>query len=277
MKGSRVQAVIRELHGEKIDIIEWSENPAIFAANALSPAKVNKVQIIDPAAKRIEVIVEDDQQSLAIGKQGQNVRLAAKLVGWNIDIRSESEVKRQVASQMEQLITGEGTPVSLAEEQLGTDTVNLLMSKRIQTLEQLIQMGVDDLVDQLDCSLDWASELIQRAEQALAQLQLATAAHQPAEDAASPEEPSAAEQTLELPESESPVETMQNPPVESTSMSSEEMTVGQETQAAPELEVEPEKPSELENHSKEMPAVEEERKVEFPSARGHAGVKMSQE
>lgn len=164
MKGSRVQAVIRELHGEKIDIIEWSENPAIFAANALSPAKVNKVQIIDPALKKIEVIVEDDQQSLAIGKQGQNVRLAARLVGWSIDIRSESDVKREVASQMEQLISVEGTPVTTARVQLGAEAVARLTAHGFVTLEQVAQAEVDELAEKLDYSLDRASSLVQIAQ-----------------------------------------------------------------------------------------------------------------
>src|ERR671939_1377297 len=105
MKGSRVQAIIRELRGERIDIIEWSEDPAVFAANALSPAKVSKVEINSFEEKKLQVTVENEQQSLAIGKRGQNVRLAARLVGWDIDIRSEEEMKREVASQMEQMLS----------------------------------------------------------------------------------------------------------------------------------------------------------------------------
>ncbi|MCS6805455.1 MAG: transcription termination factor NusA [Acidobacteriota bacterium] len=164
MKGSRVQAVIRELHGEKIDIIEWSENPAIFAANALSPAKVNKVQIVDQANRRLEVIVADDQQSLAIGKLGQNVRLAAKLVGWNIDIRSESDVKRDVVSQMAQLIAPSQVSITAAEEQLGADMVRKLSAHGYQTVEQVARATADDLAQSLDISLDQASELIEQAQ-----------------------------------------------------------------------------------------------------------------
>lgn len=174
MKGSRVQAVIRELHGEKIDIIEWSENPAEFAAHALSPAKVNKVQIIDPTARKLEVIVEDDQQSLAIGKQGQNVRLAARLVGWNIDIRSESEVKRQVASQMEQLISTGATPITAAAAHLGPETVTLLAARGFEYLEHVAQADIDELAEKLDWSLDRASTLIQVAQTVLASRQPAT-------------------------------------------------------------------------------------------------------
>src|SRR5919199_3813746 len=89
MKGSRVQAIIRELRGEKIDIIEWSDEPSVFAANALSPAKVSQVRITDINNRQMEVIVGEDQLSLAIGKKGQNVRLATRLVGWDINIVSE--------------------------------------------------------------------------------------------------------------------------------------------------------------------------------------------
>jgi N utilization substance protein A len=106
MKGTRVQAIIRELRGEKIDIVEYSEDPIVFVTNALSPAKVQRVSIVDDAAKVMEVIVEDKQLSLAIGKKGQNVRLAAKLTGWRIDIKSEEEKRREVEAQFEGLEAG---------------------------------------------------------------------------------------------------------------------------------------------------------------------------
>jgi transcription termination/antitermination protein NusA len=89
--GSRVRNVMAELHGEKIDIVDYSEDPAVFVANALSPARVNSVEILDMAARVARVIVPDYQQSLAIGKEGQNARLAARLTGWRIDIRSDAE------------------------------------------------------------------------------------------------------------------------------------------------------------------------------------------
>src|SRR6186997_2711773 len=103
MKGTRVQAIIRELRGEKIDIVEWSEDPTAFVTNALSPAKVQRVSIVDDREKVMEVVVEDKQLSLAIGKKGQNVRLAAKLTGWRIDIKSEEEKRREVEAQFEGL------------------------------------------------------------------------------------------------------------------------------------------------------------------------------
>ena len=99
MKGTRVQSIIRELRGEKIDIVEWSEDSVLFVTNAISPAKVQRVSIVDDAEKVMEVVVEDKQLSLAIGKKGQNVRLAAKLTGWKIDIKSEEEKRREVEAQ----------------------------------------------------------------------------------------------------------------------------------------------------------------------------------
>src|SRR5262245_58318903 len=105
MKGTRVQSIIRELRGEKIDIVECSEDPIAFVTNALSPAKVQRVSIVDDRDRVMEVIVEDKQLSLAIGKKGQNVRLAAKLTGWRIDIKSEEEKRREVEAQFEGLET----------------------------------------------------------------------------------------------------------------------------------------------------------------------------
>jgi N utilization substance protein A len=88
--GQRVRAVMSELHGEKIDIVDWADDPAAFVASALSPARVNQVLVVDPVARAARVIVPDYQLSLAIGKEGQNARLAAKLTGWRIDIRSDT-------------------------------------------------------------------------------------------------------------------------------------------------------------------------------------------
>ncbi len=119
MKGTRVQSIIRELRGEKIDIVEWSEDATAFVTNALSPAKVQRVSIVDDAGRVMEVIVEDKQLSLAIGKKGQNVRLAAKLTGWRIDIKSEEEKRREVEAQFEGL---EGATVEGGEAAEGDAT-----------------------------------------------------------------------------------------------------------------------------------------------------------
>ena len=100
LKGSRVQAIIRELKNEKIDIVRYDEDISHFIANALNPAKAIRVNISDPESRRVEVIVDDEQLSVAIGKRGQNVRLAAKLTGWNIDVRSELEKRREAEVAM---------------------------------------------------------------------------------------------------------------------------------------------------------------------------------
>src|SRR4029434_7816969 len=103
MKGSRVQSIIRELRGEKIDIVQFSDEVNGFVTNALNPAKINRVQILDNENRVLEVVVDDEQLSLAIGKKGQNVRLASRLCGWKIDIKSEQEKKREVEAEMERM------------------------------------------------------------------------------------------------------------------------------------------------------------------------------
>jgi N utilization substance protein A len=168
MKGSRVQAIIRELRGEKIDIIEWSDEPSVFAANALSPAKVNQVRITDIENRQMEVIVNEDQLSLAIGKRGQNVRLATKLVGWNIDIRSEEEIKREVSEQMGALIaSGEAVPLS-AIEGVTAQQAEALAEHGINDIDALAQTSVDDLVEFLDLSLDEAEVILTAAQAVIA-------------------------------------------------------------------------------------------------------------
>jgi N utilization substance protein A len=168
MKGSRVQAIIRELRGEKIDIIEWSDEPSVFAANALSPAKVNQVRITDIENRQMEVIVNEDQLSLAIGKRGQNVRLATKLVGWNIDIRSEEEIKREVTEQMGALIaSGESVPLS-AIEGVTAQQADALAEHGINDIDALSQTTVDDLVEFLDLSLDEAEVILSAAQAVVA-------------------------------------------------------------------------------------------------------------
>ena len=129
MRGVRVQAVVQELRGEKIDIVQWSEDPASFVANALSPAKIYKINV-NPEGHAMEVIVEDDQLSLAIGKKGQNVRLAAKLTKWRLDIKSRSEYEQGLRTTAEGALSGL-TVAPLPEGDVGeaqpstTDTADL--------------------------------------------------------------------------------------------------------------------------------------------------------
>jgi N utilization substance protein A len=159
MKGTRVQAIIRELRGEKIDIVEWSEDPVAFVTNALSPAKVQRVSIVDDREKVMEVVVEDQQLSLAIGKKGQNVRLAAKLTGWRIDIKSEEEKRREVEAQFEglEVQAGEAEPDGPTEQTeqaealpytlagIGEKTVRKLVEAGYQSPDLVAAASLDDL------------------------------------------------------------------------------------------------------------------------------------
>ncbi|MCA1608363.1 MAG: transcription termination factor NusA, partial [Acidobacteria bacterium] len=163
MKGSRVQSIIKELRGEKIDIIEWSDEPSVFAANALSPAKVSQVRITDINRRKMEVIVGEDQLSLAIGKKGQNVRLATRLVGWDIDIISEEVLKKEIALQMGRMMaSGEAVPITALEGVTATQAEQL-SEKGITDVEALAAASVDNLVDYLDVSLDEAEQIIRSA------------------------------------------------------------------------------------------------------------------
>jgi transcription termination/antitermination protein NusA len=145
MKGMRVQSIIRELRGEKIDIIPFNEDTILFAQKALSPAKVTRVQIVDPEEKRLEVIVEDTQLSLAIGKKGQNVRLASKLIGWNIDIKSEEEKRREIEAQMAAL-TAPGTSLSELAS-VGPKTIEKLEAHGVTSIERLADMTPEQLIE----------------------------------------------------------------------------------------------------------------------------------
>lgn len=159
MKGSRVQAIIKELRGEKIDIIEWSDEPSVFAANALSPAKVSQVRITDINSRLMEVIVGEDQLSLAIGKKGQNVRLATRLVGWDIKIVSEELLKKEIAQKMGKMMaSGEAVPIA-ALEGVTSSQAETLAEHGIADVEALAAATVDDLVEFLDISLDDAEAI----------------------------------------------------------------------------------------------------------------------
>ncbi len=143
MKGSRINSIIRELRGEKIDIVQWSDDAAQYAANALNPAKISKVLILDQSEKRMEVIVEEKQQSLAIGKKGQNVRLASRLIGWQIDVKSEEQKKQEVLSVMESLTS---SSTSLSElEGISDRVIEKLRESGIENVERILELGEDQL------------------------------------------------------------------------------------------------------------------------------------
>jgi N utilization substance protein A len=144
MKGMRVQSIIRELRGEKIDIIEFHDDPVVFAEKALQPAKVSRVTVVDQGEKHLEVVVDDSQLSLAIGKKGQNVRLAAKLLGWKIDIKSEEEKRQEVEQQMASLVTQSATPLDKIQD-LGETLIAKLHEAGITTVEALADMTPEQL------------------------------------------------------------------------------------------------------------------------------------
>jgi transcription termination/antitermination protein NusA len=143
MKGTRVQSIIRELRGEKIDIVEWNDDASTFVLNALSPAKVSRVSILDEEQRIMEVVVEDKQLSLAIGKKGQNVRLAAKLVGWRIDIKSEEEKRQEVEAEMARMERIVEELRSL--EGVGEKVVQKLIDSGLAGLAHILEMTDEEL------------------------------------------------------------------------------------------------------------------------------------
>src|SRR5580693_4147092 len=144
MKGMRVQSIIRELRGEKIDIIEYHEDPVTFAEKALQPAKVSRVTVLEGQEKHLEVIVDDSQLSLAIGKKGQNVRLAAKLLGWKIDIKSEEEKRQEVEEQMRGVLNQQSTPLETVPD-LEPGIIEKLVAAGITTVESVADMTPEQL------------------------------------------------------------------------------------------------------------------------------------
>jgi N utilization substance protein A len=243
MKGMRVQSIIRELRGEKIDIIPYSEEMIAFAQKALSPAKVTRVQIIDPETKHLEVIVEDTQLSLAIGKKGQNVRLASKLIGWNIDIKSEEEKRQEIEAQMAAL-TAPGTSLSELKG-VGPKTIEKIEVHGISSIEKLADMTPEQLmevpgigekmVEKIQQSVRTYFEALeaQAAEAAGAATETPTKGEAPAERAveAPAEEVAAAEHVAEEAAAKTPAAD-ETPAAESAEPAAEEAVV--ETPAAEE-------------------------------------------
>jgi transcription termination/antitermination protein NusA len=145
MKGTRVQSIIRELRGEKIDIVEWNDDPATFVVNALSPAKVSRVSVLDDEQRIMEVVVEDKQLSLAIGKKGQNVRLAAKIVGWRIDIKSEEEKRQEVEAEMARMARIVDELRSLEPHGVNEKVIQKLIDSGIAGVGHVLEMTDEEL------------------------------------------------------------------------------------------------------------------------------------
>mgnify|MGYP000899169657 CR=1 FL=1 len=158
MRGARVQAVVTELQGEKIDIIQWSPDAATFIVNALAPAEVSKV-VLDEDAGRIDVVVPDDQLSLAIGRRGQNVRLASQLTGWNIDILTEAEESERRQREF-------NARTAMFVEALDVDEVlaQLLASEGFASVEEVAYVPIDDIKGISGLDEETAEELQRRAQ-----------------------------------------------------------------------------------------------------------------
>jgi transcription termination/antitermination protein NusA len=161
MRGSRVQAVVGELQGEKIDIVPWASDPATFVVNALAPAEVTKV-VMDEEQRRVEVVVPDDQLSLAIGRRGQNVRLASQLTGWDIDILTEAEESERRTEEFR-------SRSRMFIDALDIDEViaHLLVTEGFSSLEEVAYVATEDLADIEGFDADIAQELQARARNAL--------------------------------------------------------------------------------------------------------------
>jgi N utilization substance protein A len=157
MKGMRVQSVVQELKGEKIDIVSWREDSAEYVCNALSPAQVSTV-MIDDSNRSMEVIVPDDQLSLAVGRKGQNVRLAAKLTGWRIDIKSESEIKKASVEGKGELANLPGVSTTMSE---------ILFAHDLKTVKSLAAAVVGDLTKFPGVGQKTAEKMIAAASEAL--------------------------------------------------------------------------------------------------------------
>ncbi|MCP5361718.1 MAG: transcription termination/antitermination protein NusA [Hyphomicrobiales bacterium] len=157
MRGSRVQAVVNELQGERIDIVQWSPDVATFLVNALSPAEASKI-VIDEDNERIEVVVPDDQLSLAIGRRGQNVRLASQLVGWNIDVMTEDEESKRRLEEFNRL-------TALFVDALNVEEViaHLLVTEGFKTVDEVAYVPIEDLASIEGFDEDVATELRERA------------------------------------------------------------------------------------------------------------------
>ncbi|NQV21963.1 MAG: transcription termination/antitermination protein NusA, partial [Rhodospirillales bacterium] len=161
MRGSRVQAVVNELQGEKIDIIQWSPDPATFIVNALAPAEVVKV-VMDEDTQRIEVVVPDDQLSLAIGRRGQNVRLASQLTGWDIDIMTEAEESQRRQDEFRQR-----SEMFMAELDVDEMVAQLLVTEGFASIEEVAFVPEEELgqIEGFDEGI--ASELQRRSRERL--------------------------------------------------------------------------------------------------------------
>jgi len=194
MKGSRVQNVVQELRGEKIDIIPWHADAAKYVCNALSPAEISRV-IIDEERRSMEVIVPDEFLSVAIGKKGQNVRLASKLSGWHLDVKSEASYSEAMKSGYDSLMALQGVGIGLADA---------LYEAGFYSAEEISKAGKEDLIQVRGIGEQKADELIALAVQAVKEAEAAAEAE---EELAEEEEPAEEKESAEEEEPAEEIET----------------------------------------------------------------------
>jgi N utilization substance protein A len=166
MRGSRVQSIIRELRGEKIDIVQWSPDLQQYAINSLKPARVNRVAVLDGEERHLEVVVDEDQLSLAIGKRGQNVRLAGKLLDAKIDIKSEEDKKREVEQALAQMAVREEPIAQL--EGVGAKTAEAMIAAGLETIGAVADGGIEALTAVPGIGEKTAEKILGSAEEILA-------------------------------------------------------------------------------------------------------------
>jgi N utilization substance protein A len=237
MKGSRVQNVVQELRGEKIDIIPWHMDPAKFVCNALAPAEISRV-IIDEDDKSMEVIVPDEFLSVAIGKRGQNVRLASKLTGWHLDVKSESRYSQAMKDGYESLMSLEGVSIGLADA---------LYESGLFSTEELSSASVEDLMQIRDMDEEKAVSLIQEAEASVEAAQEAAAiaeAEAAARAEAGEEEPAAEEVSSETDAEAASADAGEEPPPAGADGQGDPEVVNAQTESEEETASAPSLPSE---------------------------------
>ena len=197
-----MQSIVRELGGERIDIVPWSSDPAVFVSRALAPARVMDVKVSEPDQRMI-VVVADDQLSLAIGKGGQNARLAARLTGWKIDLVSKSEEKKRQETER-------ASRLEVERLELGEATTEKLISAGIETVQELVATPLEKLVEIPGIGEKTAEKVLATAQEFMA-AQAAVAAEaaveheftpemEPSTEASSPEDPSGVTATPEAAE-----------------------------------------------------------------------------
>src|SRR5208283_3054566 len=191
VKGSRVQAVVQELKGEKIDIIPWTKDPAKFVCNALAPARVSKVYI-NEEEHAMEIIVHDDQLSLAIGRKGQNVRLASRLTGWKTDIKSETEVEKTSRKVIDDLVE---------RLQINEILARILFDEYLRDMSDIVRLTPEELNKITSISVEDCTRIIERAKKAAEEKETAekAAETEPSGDEHAPQETDAAGVAVETP------------------------------------------------------------------------------